>query len=146
MTFGKTLKRIREAKGLPQREVAGRIPMDYSRFSRLENDRSGFNPTHKTVEKIARALGATEEERGDLLAAAGRLDQEIEFMARIASKRPAVAKLLRIIVRLPQDQVEELLRQVERDFPAGPEESIHNVGIKRGSRARPKTRKKLSSL
>lgn len=144
-SFGKTLKRIREAKGLPQREAARRIDMDHARFSRLENDRTGFNPTRETVEKIAQALEASEEERGELLAAAGRLDQEIESMARLASKRPAIAKLFRIIIRLSQDQIEELLKRVERDFPVVSEEPVSNVGIKRGSVAQLKTRKRPKS-
>lgn len=142
-SFGNTLKRIREAKGLSQREVARRTDMDHARFSRLENDRTGFNPTRETVEKIAQSLEATEEERRELLAAAGRLDQEIESMAHIVSKHPAVAKLLRIIIRLSQNQIEELLRQVERNFPAASEETANDGGmqqIKKGSIAHRKTR------
>lgn len=144
-SFGKILKRIREAKGLPQREAARRIDMDHARFSRLENDRTGFNPTRETVEKIAQALEASEEERGELLTAAGRLDQEIESMARLASSRPAIAKLFRIIIQLSQDQIEELLKRVERDFPAASEEAVSDVGIKRGNVARRKTRKRPKS-
>lgn len=116
MTFGEALRRIRLGKRLSQREVARRIPMDYSRFSRLENDRLGFNPTHETIEKIVRALEASQEERGELLAAAGRLDQEIESLARIASERPAIGRLLRAAVNLPPDKVEALLNYVEANF------------------------------
>jgi transcriptional regulator with XRE-family HTH domain len=123
MTFGETLRHIRTDKGLSQREVARRIPMDYSRFSRLENDRLGFNPTHETIEKIVRALEASQEERRELLAAAGRLDKEIESLARIASERPAVGRLLRVVVDLPPDKVEALLSYVEANFLGHPKSS-----------------------
>lgn len=121
MTFGKVLKHIRAGKGLSQREVARRIPMDYSRFSRLENDRLGFNPTRETIEKIVQALGASPEERGELLAAAGRLDTEVESLARIASRRPAVGKLLRVAVELPPEKIEELLNYVETNLLEPPD-------------------------
>lgn len=115
-SFGKILKRIRSNKGLPQREAARRIGMDHARFSRLENDRTGFNPTRETVLKIAQALEVDEIERGELLEAAGRLDQEIEALARTASKRPALAKLLRIAAQLSSEQLEELLNNAEAIF------------------------------
>jgi len=121
MTFGKALRRIRTDKGLSQREVARRIPMDYSRFSRLENDRLGFNPTRDTIEKIVRAIGASPEERGELLGAAGRLDTEVESMARLASERPAIGKLLRIAVGLTPEKIEALLNYAETELMEGSE-------------------------
>ncbi len=134
MTFGETLKRVRASKGLPQREVARRIPMDYSRFSRLENDRIGFNPTRETVEKIARALEASPEERGELLAAAGRLDHEIESLARTASENPAIGSLLRIAVNLPPERLETLLSYAESNFGAPPK-----AGTQEGKSTEPRS-------
>lgn len=137
MTFGETLRQIRAGKGLSQREVARRIPMDYSRFSRLENDRLGFNPTRETVEKIARALGAAAEERGELLAAAGRLDQEAEALAQAASKHPAIGRLLSIAASLSSEDVERLLNYAETNFVASRETATSGKGssAKRGGSA-----------
>ena len=56
MSFGKTLQRIRRAKGKTQRQIANKMKMDYSYFSRLENDRFDSQPTRETVEKITQAL------------------------------------------------------------------------------------------
>lgn len=115
MSFGKTLQRIRRAKGMTQRDVAGAIEMDYSYFSRLENDRFDSRPTRETVDRIADALKCTEAERGELLAAAGRIDKELERATKIASKKPVVGKLFRAVVRLPLERVEEIADQVEAE-------------------------------
>lgn len=141
MTFGETLKRIRASKGLPQREVARRIPMDYSRFSRLENDRLGFNPTRETVEKIARALEADSQERGELLAAAGRLDREIESLARTATEHPAIRRLLHIAVNLPPEDLEILLSYAESNFGGVPKAGTKQVGKSTKPRNTPLRRK-----
>lgn len=118
MTFGKTLQRIRRAKGKTQRDVAQKIEMDYSYFSRLENDRFDSKPTRETIDKIAEALECTEEERGELLSSAGRIDKELEKAARIASEKPAVGKLFRAVVHLPPDRVAEILEQVQSELEA----------------------------
>lgn len=115
MTFGQILRRIRRSKEMTQREVAQNIAMDYSYFSRLENDRFDSKPTRDTVDKIADALSCNEEERSELLAAAGRINEEIEQAARIASKDPVFGKLFRAVVRLPLDRVEEIADQVEAE-------------------------------
>lgn len=144
MTFGEALRHIRTGKGLSQREVARRIPMDYSRFSRLENDRLGFNPTRETIEKIAMALEASAEERGALLAAAGRLDQEIEALAQAASRHPAIGRLLSIAASLSSEEVKQLLDYAETNFGASRELATSGEGgspKRRGSATRQRPRK-----
>ena len=116
MTFGKTLQRIRRQKGKTQRDVANIIEMDYSYFSRLENDRFDSKPTRETIDKIAEALECTEEERGELLAAAGRIDEELEKATRIASERPAVSKLFRAVVKLPPERISELFDEIQLEL------------------------------
>jgi transcriptional regulator with XRE-family HTH domain len=118
MTFGKTLQRIRRMKGKTQRDVAQKIEMDYSYFSRLENDRFDSKPTRETIDKIAEALECTEEERGELLTSAGRIDEELENAARIAGEKPAVGKLFRAVVHLSPERVEEILEQVQAELKA----------------------------
>lgn len=51
------IKRIREAKGLSQKEVISAIGMDPGQYSRIENGKT--DPSISTVEKIAKALGVT---------------------------------------------------------------------------------------
>lgn len=116
MTFGKTLQRIRRAKGPTQRDVADKIGMDYSYFSRLENDRFDSKPTRETIDKIAEALECTEEERGELLAAAGRVDEELERVTRIASAKPEVGKLFRAVVNLSPERIAELVEEIELEL------------------------------
>jgi transcriptional regulator with XRE-family HTH domain len=118
MSFGRTLQRIRREKGMTQREVAQKIEMDYSYFSRLENDRFDSKPTRDTIDKIAEALECSEEQRGELLAEAGRIDEDMERVARIASKRPEVGQLFQAIVKLPPEKVDEILQRVKAEVEA----------------------------
>lgn len=118
MSFGKTLQRIRVAKGMTQREVAHEMGMDYSYFSRLENDRFDSNPTRETIDKIAEALKCTDKERGELLAQAGRLNQDMEKVARIASKRPELGQLFQAAVKLSPEKIDEILQKVNAEVEA----------------------------
>jgi transcriptional regulator with XRE-family HTH domain len=118
VSFGKTLQRIRRKKCKTQRQIANKMKMDYSYFSRLENDRFDSQPTRETVEKIGEALECTDEELGELLAAAGRVDRDLEKATRIASEKPMVGKLFRSVVHLPADRVEAILEQVESELKA----------------------------
>lgn len=54
---GSIIKRIREAKGLSQKEVISSINMGAAQYSRIE--RCKTDPSVSTVEKIAKALGVT---------------------------------------------------------------------------------------
>ena len=108
MTFGKVLQRIRREKGFTQRGVADLIEMDYGYFSRLENDRFESNPTRETIDKIAEAMKCSDEERGELLAAAGRLNEKVEAAARIATQSEPLARLFKTAAHLPPNQLEKL--------------------------------------
>lgn len=55
MLIGKNIRKIREAKGLSQKEVALTCKMDSGHYSRLENDKS--DPALSSLAKIAKALG-----------------------------------------------------------------------------------------
>lgn len=115
MSFGKTLQRIRRSKGMTQRDVSHEIEMDYSYFSRLENDRFDSKPTRETIDKIAHALKCTPQERGELLSEAGRMNPDMEKVARIASKRPELGQLFQAAVKLPPGRVGEILEQVSAE-------------------------------
>ena len=93
-TFGRRIQRLRRELKLTQREVAGRLEIDFTYLSKLENDR-GDTPGEDTVRKLAKVLQTDEEE---LLAAAGkvppalrdRAQQDVEF-ARFLRRLPAVS-------------------------------------------------------
>ena len=118
MSFGKTLQRIRRGKNLTQRDVAQKIGMDYSYFSRLENDRFDSKPTRETIEKIAEALKCTTEETAELLNQAGRINEDMERVARIASKRPELGNLFQAAVKLSPEKIDEILQQVRAEVEA----------------------------
>ena len=111
-TFGKALQRIRRLRG-SQKDIAVKIPMDVGYYSKLENDKLNYPPARETIDKIARALECTSEEKNELLAAAGRIDREIEEYARQALKRPEIRRLFKAVTRLDGDLLEELLNEVD---------------------------------
>ncbi len=117
MTFGKTLQKFRRYKEMSQRDVAKKINMDFSYFSKLENDRFASKPTHETIEKIAQALDCTEEEKNELLSAAGRINEEVEQVARLVNENPEkshpLGKLFRAAVHLSPERLKELASAVE---------------------------------
>ena len=54
ISLGQTLKKVREAKGLSQKEVAGLIEMAQAQYSRIESGKT--DPSFSVVVKIANAL------------------------------------------------------------------------------------------
>lgn len=119
MTFGKTLQRIRRARGLNQRDVAKAMKMDFSYFSKLENDRFESKPTRETIDKISQALECNAEEHNELLASAGRATLEMEQVARAASENPEMGKslgrLFRATVDMTPEQLDKWAERVERE-------------------------------
>lgn len=113
MKFGEVLKKIRRSKDLTQREVAKEIDMDYSYFSKLENDRFESNPTPKTINKIADAMKCNEQERNELLAAADRINEEAQKVAKQATKDPTMMTLFRSAVNLSAKRRAEYAKQME---------------------------------
>ena len=109
MTFGQTLQKIRRDKGKTQRDVAGAIGMDFGYFSRIENDRFDYKPSRETIEKITEVLECDENEKAELLAAAGRIDKEMREIAQRAVERPELRNLFRAAVEMPKEKIEKLL-------------------------------------
>lgn len=130
MTFGKTLQKIRRTKDMTQRDVANKIPMDYSYYSKLENDRFDSNPTRETIEKIGKALKCSDEELNDLLAAAGRTTQEMEQATRIANANPEMrkplSKLFKAAINLSPERLDKLAAEVEEES----RKSKYNLEVK----------------
>ncbi len=57
MNTGERIKKIREAKGLSQKEVALNLSMNPSQYSKIENGK--VDPQCSSIEKIANALGVS---------------------------------------------------------------------------------------
>ncbi|QYS87095.1 helix-turn-helix transcriptional regulator [Flavobacterium oreochromis] len=57
MNLGDTLKKVREAKGLSQKELAGLLDMPQPQYSRIEGGKT--DPSFGTINKIANALNVT---------------------------------------------------------------------------------------
>jgi transcriptional regulator with XRE-family HTH domain len=55
MEIGERIKKIREARGLSQKEIANMIKMDQSQYFKLEKDKT--DPSVSTLAKVAKALG-----------------------------------------------------------------------------------------
>lgn len=55
MQIGDKIRKVREAKGLSQKQVALSLAMDQAQYSRVENGKT--DPSFSNVSKIAGALG-----------------------------------------------------------------------------------------
>lgn len=119
MSFGKTLQGIRRKKGKTQREIADLISMDYSYYSKLENDRLGSKPTRETVERISEALDCNDQEKNELLLSAGRTTEEFEQVARAVKEEPEKSasfnRLFKAALGLSPDKLEEIVKDVEEE-------------------------------
>lgn len=54
MNIGEKIRKVREAKGLSQKEVAMTLVMNPSQYSKIENGK--VDPQFSSIEKIAKAL------------------------------------------------------------------------------------------
>lgn len=73
-TFGQALRELRRSKDITQRNLAGKVGVDFSYISKIENDRLP-PPAADTIVKICNALEVPVEE---LLALKGKIPSELE--------------------------------------------------------------------
>jgi transcriptional regulator with XRE-family HTH domain len=101
--FGTVLREKRQASGLSQRQLAGKIGVDFSYISKLENGRLP-PPAAETVTRLAEVLGCPVEE---LLAAAKKMPPELHD----SIGQPAAVRFLQEAsrLRLSQTEWEQLL-------------------------------------
>ena len=59
-TFGETVKKLREAKNLPLREVAQAIDIDTSMLGKIE--KNNRKPTKQLIEKFAKFFNVSDKE------------------------------------------------------------------------------------
>ncbi len=75
-TFGRTLREARRSAVMSQRELAGRVGLDFSYISKVENGRLP-PPAADTIVRICEALGVSPDR---LLAATGKMPTEVKRM------------------------------------------------------------------
>lgn len=74
MTFGETLRELRRAAGVSQREVAREAGVDFSYISKLENNRIP-PPAADTIVKFCQVLKTSPER---LLALSGKIPEKVQ--------------------------------------------------------------------
>lgn len=83
-TFGETVKKLREEKHLPLREVAKALEIDTSMLGKIE--KNNRKPTKKLIEKLAKFYGVNDR---DLMIAfvsdtvAYRVLDEVDFVSDV---------------------------------------------------------------
>ena len=117
-SFGRRLQELRRHRGLTQRGLAGRVGIDFTYLSKLENGR-GEPPSDQTVVKLAGELEADAEE---LLALAGKIPAELREKA---ADDPEFALLLRRLPSLPKDVMDRIYKnaKIPRRDKSGPEDT-----------------------
>lgn len=108
MKFGKTVRRLREARNLSIAEFARKVGMSPTYLAPIERDVFPA-PAEGKVVKIAKALGQDPDE---FLALAGRIASDLE---RIIRKHPKeTAALLRAVGRRPAKEIQKVADSLAR--------------------------------
>jgi transcriptional regulator with XRE-family HTH domain len=108
MKFGKTIRKLREERGISIAQLARKVGMSPTYLAPIERDVFP-PPAEDKVKKIARALGQDSDE---FLALAGRVASDLH---RIVRGKPAqTARLLRAVNGLSASEIEKLAERVEK--------------------------------
>lgn len=84
MEFGTRIRQLRLQAGLTLRALAGRAGVDHTYLSKIENNKTGFEPGAEKIRALASALGADPLE---LLELAGKVPPELKHIASSAAGR-----------------------------------------------------------
>ncbi len=115
MSFGQTIRRLRRAQRLTQRELADKVQAlglkaDFTYISKIENDRLEFVPSEPLIRGLAQILGADAEALLDL---AGKFDQRA--LQEVVAEMPEAGILLRRLQagKISQTQLRRFLDETE---------------------------------
>jgi len=108
MSFGQKIRSLRKARNLSQRDLAGKVRVNFSYISKIENERLDFGdyPSEELILRLARVLEADADE---LLILAEKIPESIR--KRIL-KRPDVFLKL---AALDDDRLDEILKDLDRE-------------------------------
>jgi len=101
MNIGEKIKKVREAKGLSQKEVALTLSMNPSQYSKIENGK--VDPQFSSIEKIANALGVS---------IADMLNSDDVF-SDIDSLNKSVIEKVQLIEQLDEKQKESIFNIID---------------------------------
>jgi transcriptional regulator with XRE-family HTH domain len=101
MKLSNAVKKVREAKGMTQKEVASVLKMDASQYSRIENGKN--DPSFTVVTKIAKALGVTVAE----------LVQADEIFTETHSHDKTIMEKLRLLDSLEEKDKQSLYHIID---------------------------------
>ena len=101
MNIGEKIKKVREAKGLSQKEVALTLSMNPSQYSKIENGK--VDPQFSSIEKIANALGVN---------LADMLNSDNVF-SDIDSLNKSVIEKVQLIEQLDEKQKESIFNIID---------------------------------
>lgn len=93
MQFGDKVRELRLAKNLTLRDLAGKVGVDFTYISKVENQKLSFGeyPSEDLIRKIAKALGADADE---LLILAEKIPKQIK--KRVMERPDAFRKIAQL--------------------------------------------------
>jgi transcriptional regulator with XRE-family HTH domain len=113
-TFGQTIRQLRRAQRLTQRELAESVQAlglkaDFTYISKIENDRLEIPPSEALIRGLARILEADAEA---LLVLAGKFDQKA--LQAVVAEMPEAGILLRRLQagQISQKQLRKFLEEM----------------------------------
>src|SRR5690349_4604232 len=106
MTFGQRIRELRVAKNLTQREVAGRVEINFTYLSKIENDKleQDQSPKEETIKRLAAELGGDVDE---LLLLARKIPEQIK---QRVIERPDV---FRKMASLDDEALNKIMKELE---------------------------------
>jgi transcriptional regulator with XRE-family HTH domain len=115
LTFGQTIRQLRRAQRLTQRDLAERVQAvglkaDFTYISKIENDRTELPPSEQLIRGLAQVLDTDAEA---LLELAGKFDQRA--LQEVVAEMPEAAILLRRLQarKISQRQLRKFLDEIE---------------------------------
>jgi transcriptional regulator with XRE-family HTH domain len=107
MTFGERLRELRKAKNLSQRALGDKVGINFTYLSKVESEKLDFAqyPSEDLIRKLAKALGADEDE---LLLLAKKIPTDIRD--RVIERPDAFRK----IASLDDETLDAVLKDIER--------------------------------
>ena len=107
MTFGERLRELRKAKNFSQRALGDKVGINFTYLSKVESEKLDFAqyPSEDLIRKLAKALGADEDE---LLLLAKKIPADIRD--RVIERPDAFRK----IASLDDESLDAVLKDIER--------------------------------
>lgn len=106
--FGKIIRKLRNEKGIIQRDVAEKVGIDVTYLSKIENGKLP-PPSQEKIKRLAEVLDA---DKDYLIIKANKVPEDIEEMIPKSSKE--VPKLLRAGRELSNEEWEEVHEYIKK--------------------------------